>query len=156
MYGYAFRSHWMWFNGYSYGGKFYSFVIWKDYNCHTWNTISNSDLLTNFPSTHPSYPMYLLVGDALGTISTRLTYENIWKTHSILVEKCNQRNPGNAFSMIAVQNGLDYTSDSSTNMNGHFCSAGGGESYLFTILYGLDTLSGGTNGVHKALYIKTR
>jgi hypothetical protein len=39
---YAFRDHWMWFNGYSYIGRTFSFIIWKDYNCNTWNTVDNS------------------------------------------------------------------------------------------------------------------
>jgi hypothetical protein len=40
--GYAFRDHWMWFNGYSYIGRTFSFVIWKDYNCVAWNSIQDS------------------------------------------------------------------------------------------------------------------
>jgi hypothetical protein len=39
---YAFRDHWMWFNGYSYQGRTFSFVIWKDYNCVAWITADNS------------------------------------------------------------------------------------------------------------------
>jgi hypothetical protein len=39
---YAFRDHWMWFNGYSYLGRTFSFIIWKDYNCVTWNAVDNS------------------------------------------------------------------------------------------------------------------
>jgi hypothetical protein len=39
---YAFRDHWMWFNGYSYIGRIFSFVIWKDYNCVAWITVGNS------------------------------------------------------------------------------------------------------------------
>jgi hypothetical protein len=40
--GYAFRDHWMWFNGYSYLGRTFSFVIWKDYNCVAWISIDDS------------------------------------------------------------------------------------------------------------------
>jgi hypothetical protein len=39
---YAFRDHWMWFNGYSYQGRTFSFIIWKDYNCLAWITADNS------------------------------------------------------------------------------------------------------------------
>jgi hypothetical protein len=39
---YAFRDHWMWFNGYSYQGRTFSFVIWKDYNCVTWNSVDDT------------------------------------------------------------------------------------------------------------------
>lgn len=34
--GYAFRNHWMWYNGYTeplIAEQTFSFVIWKDYNC---------------------------------------------------------------------------------------------------------------------------
>ncbi len=36
VYGYAFRDHWMWYNGYVINNAFLSFVIWKDYNCQGW------------------------------------------------------------------------------------------------------------------------
>ena len=37
LYGYAFRDHWMWYNGYLMAdGKFVAFIIWKDYNCAKW------------------------------------------------------------------------------------------------------------------------
>lgn len=40
LYGYAFRSHWVWINGYRNNvGTYLSFVIWKDYNCQVWSTI---------------------------------------------------------------------------------------------------------------------
>ena len=42
LYGYAFRNHWMWFNGYtdpSISETMFSFVVWKDYNCKDWKTI---------------------------------------------------------------------------------------------------------------------
>lgn len=42
LYGYTFKNHWMWFNGYSDQAINYykfSFVIWKDYNCQNWRSI---------------------------------------------------------------------------------------------------------------------
>lgn len=36
LYGYAFKNHWMWHNGWTssqISGQTFSFVIWKDYNC---------------------------------------------------------------------------------------------------------------------------
>ncbi len=39
LYGYAFREHWMWYNGFRLSGNVYSFVIWKDYNCQDWGTV---------------------------------------------------------------------------------------------------------------------
>jgi hypothetical protein len=45
VFGYAFRDHWMWYNGYPTNDGYYvSFIIWKDYNCITWGTI-NSNVL---------------------------------------------------------------------------------------------------------------
>lgn len=38
LYGYAFRSHWIWLN--NYGTTKRSYVIWKDYNCQSWADIS--------------------------------------------------------------------------------------------------------------------
>jgi hypothetical protein len=39
---YAFRDHWMWYNGYTYQTRTFSFVIWKDYNCIVWNSVDDS------------------------------------------------------------------------------------------------------------------
>ena len=39
LYGYAFRGHWLWFNGLPNpgdGNHFMGYVIWKDYNCIGW------------------------------------------------------------------------------------------------------------------------
>lgn len=41
LYGYAFRNHWMWYNGYIVQGTILDFVIWKDYNCHTWMVVGD-------------------------------------------------------------------------------------------------------------------
>lgn len=35
VYGYAFNGHWFWVNNYK-KSQIGNFVIWKDYNCHTW------------------------------------------------------------------------------------------------------------------------
>lgn len=100
--------------------------------------------------------MFLLAVNALNAITSRLTYEDIWKTHFLLIDKMNLQNPDNAFSAVAVQNGLDSTNNLVSNINGHFCSAGGRESYIFTLLSGLDIQSGGSTGMHKMVYFKTR
>lgn len=43
VYGYAFREHWMWFNGFRMDdGRYCSFIIWKDYNCDKWYTLNNN------------------------------------------------------------------------------------------------------------------
>jgi hypothetical protein len=50
VYGYAFRDHWMWYNGYLMDdGKYVSFIIWKDYNCNGWASI-NSNKIATMPS----------------------------------------------------------------------------------------------------------
>jgi hypothetical protein len=54
--GKSFREHWMWYNGYAYGGRYYSVLVWKDYNCRTWNSISNDDFVAQSPD--PSAPNY--------------------------------------------------------------------------------------------------
>jgi hypothetical protein len=48
VYGYAFRDHWMWINGFQMDdGTFVSFIIWKDYNCNGWATINSNRLVSN-------------------------------------------------------------------------------------------------------------
>jgi hypothetical protein len=78
---YAFRDHWMWFNGYSYQGRTFSFVIWKDYNCVAWITVDNSVFI---------YPLESnAVGDNLFTAYTNLPlvnpYSDIWNYGSRLL-----------------------------------------------------------------------
>ncbi len=42
LYGYAFRDHWMWYNGYTLDGLIIlGFIIWKDYNCQGWNDVAS-------------------------------------------------------------------------------------------------------------------
>jgi hypothetical protein len=72
--GYAFRDHWMWFNGYSYLGRTFSFIIWKDYNCMVWKTAVNSDVNGNLG-------MSLFdsnVNDALNSLDVMAPYDDIW------------------------------------------------------------------------------
>jgi hypothetical protein len=48
VYGYAFRDHWMWYNGFLMDdGALVAFIIWKDYNCVTWSTINSNTLVNN-------------------------------------------------------------------------------------------------------------
>jgi hypothetical protein len=43
VFGYAFRDHWMWYNGYAMDdGHYVSFIIWKDYNCNGWASINRN------------------------------------------------------------------------------------------------------------------
>jgi hypothetical protein len=48
VYGYAFRDHWMWYNGFVMDdGNYVSFIIWKDYNCDGWASINSNSLVNN-------------------------------------------------------------------------------------------------------------
>ena len=39
LYGYGFRGHWFWLNGWqTSAGKYVTFIIWKDYNCVKWSS----------------------------------------------------------------------------------------------------------------------
>lgn len=69
LYGYAFNNHWMWFNDHTYGGVSYSFVVWKDYNCHTWNTISNSDRQTSFGPLFANNNLHTQITQAISALS---------------------------------------------------------------------------------------
>ena len=45
LYGYAFNNHWMWINGIaipnSMAGDSVTYLIWKDYNCQNWASLTN-------------------------------------------------------------------------------------------------------------------
>jgi hypothetical protein len=72
--GYAFRDHWMWFNGYSYQGRTFSFIIWKDYNCVTWFSVGDS-AINGSPSTDQIDMIVLMAITALNTASL---FDDIW------------------------------------------------------------------------------
>lgn len=40
VYGYAFNNHWIWLNNYK--DTKVNYVIWKDYNCHTWVSLDST------------------------------------------------------------------------------------------------------------------
>jgi hypothetical protein len=42
LYGYAFNGHWYWYNGYDNGKYYFAIIIWKDYNCHGWQTVNTT------------------------------------------------------------------------------------------------------------------
>lgn len=50
VYGYAYNKHWLWFNKYwtliipgESQNYIFSFIIWKDYNCHSWVMQKSTD-----------------------------------------------------------------------------------------------------------------
>lgn len=158
LYGYAFNNHWMWFNDKIYGGVSYSFVIWKDYNCHTWNTISNTDRQTNFGPLFANNDLHTKISQAISALSGQFPtnpYNDVWSTNFLIADKMAALTPGTAYSVVAVQNGFSTTTDVVTELSGRFCSSGGAESYVFSYLTALKS-SSGQNGVHKYVMIKTR
>jgi hypothetical protein len=81
VYGYAFRDHWMWYNGYVMDdGNYVSFIIWKDYNCITWSTINSNKLVngqtTSFDSS-TSTAVYFAIGNYPYSTSPPV-YNDIW------------------------------------------------------------------------------
>jgi hypothetical protein len=72
--GYAFRDHWMWFNGYSYLGRTFNFIIWKDYNCVAWITAGDSAIFA-YPA---MYPIDILVTNAINQMTVNSPYDDIW------------------------------------------------------------------------------
>jgi hypothetical protein len=58
VYGYSYKDHWYWFNGYRFGPWYISFVIWKDYNCHGWQKIGDSDLSDGFSTNQKKSDCY--------------------------------------------------------------------------------------------------
>lgn len=132
VYGYAFKNHWMWLNSYSYEGNYYSFVLWKDYHCKTWNTISDSMRQTSFAT---SMPNYNIISNFIRFSSSVLNqgfypYSDIWQTIEYFGKNMIVADPSSAFTIVGLQNGFS-SSTLNSEVNGHFCSAGGAESYLF-------------------------
>ena len=77
LYGYGFRAHWFWFNGWQRtDGTYLTFIIWKDYNCIGW---------VNFmaPSTFSSSATTSITNNVTSA-STGLQLSDIWSVaHSI-------------------------------------------------------------------------
>lgn len=131
--GYAFNSHWMWYNGYSYNGNLYSFVIWKDYNCKTWNTFSMSNFLTAKTSADPYYGLWQVYvakyTDATQKANFPVDYSDIWLTTQMIHEGMDKTDPKIAYTIVGGQ----YLASSHSNpvpLQGRFCSSGGAESYV--------------------------
>ena len=76
LYGYAFNGHWFWLNGFLLSGSYYSFIIWKDYNCVKWFTYDDSK--------SPSQSSYSLndasiIGEFLYGYYSAWNLDNIWQ-----------------------------------------------------------------------------
>ena len=52
LYGYSFRGHWFWLNGWErIDGTYMSFIIWKDYNCVGWVNLHSDTMLSSYSPT---------------------------------------------------------------------------------------------------------
>jgi hypothetical protein len=82
VYGYAFRDHWMWYNGYVMDdGKYVSFIIWKDYNCITWSTINSNSLTSNLANSFDATTRDTIFnGLSAYNMSPTANYFDIWST----------------------------------------------------------------------------
>jgi hypothetical protein len=72
--GYAFNNQWMWHNGYALNGNLYSFVIWKDYNCKTWNTFSMSNFLVPKTTSDPFFPIWQTLSSKFTVLNRLATF----------------------------------------------------------------------------------
>lgn len=85
LYGYAFRDHWMWYNGVMLdSGYFMAFIIWKDYNCINWYSHNCNTVEFDTPNRLTFYPKSYndSVRDAFKTLTTslwtKLNKNDIW------------------------------------------------------------------------------
>jgi hypothetical protein len=82
VYGYAFRDHWMWYNGFLMNdGNYVSFIIWKDYNCIISSTIDSNSLASNLANSFDATTknaIFSLVSSFSLTPSSN--YLDIWST----------------------------------------------------------------------------
>jgi hypothetical protein len=77
LYGYAFRDHWMWYNGFLMDdGHYVSFIIWKDYNCITWTTHNdNAGVQSTFDAATTD-----LIKTAIGNFAPQVDKSDVWRT----------------------------------------------------------------------------
>lgn len=70
-YGYAYRDHWLWYNGLTYDNQnYFALIIWKDYNCKDWVTVNSySDIA-------PNKDWLSNVGD----LNPQTSYDDVWLT----------------------------------------------------------------------------
>jgi hypothetical protein len=77
LYGYAFRDHWMWYNGFLMDDGYYvSFIIWKDYNCITW--ITHNDMVDG-QSTFDAATTDL-IKSAISNFASQVDKSDVWRT----------------------------------------------------------------------------
>lgn len=70
-FGYSFKGHWMWTNGYKYQNRNFSIVIWKDNKCKVWNTVDNSKIQSKFTLSDANAALYQTLSKALNALQDR-------------------------------------------------------------------------------------
>lgn len=116
VYGYAYKNHWMWFNGYAHDSlsNIYSFVVWKDYNCQTWKNLGtnppSANRLTGFSPIQQKMMMSFVNG-----ISSSEVLNDPWTLAKKLVDRVQASSDfvvsnDRAYSIIFQQLGYLYTS----------------------------------------------
>lgn len=104
LYGYAFRQHWLWLNGYKTNDDHYvSFIVWKDYNCAgNWFDVSNS---SNIHSTFSEdetaalrlkFSSYRQIG----------SYDDVWGTAKYIID--DMGNPSNTMVISQISDTFMY------------------------------------------------
>jgi hypothetical protein len=105
----------MWVNGYGPFG--HSFVIWKDYNCHTWVDL-DTDTPTTLQTTTMEYAMADYLDMTVGALfdnDLATLFFDPWAFGYYLGTYMNNRDPNKAFSTVVNQGHLTY-------YNARFCS----------------------------------
>lgn len=121
MYGYGFRKHWIWINGYKTSdGTTFGIVVWKDYNCHGWFTFNGNS---------PSQETNTFTGTAKdNVVSQHITFKSlgaavrgdIWETarrlsNTLTTSGSDFSGDDKAFTIIATESNF-YT------FYGRFCA----------------------------------
>lgn len=74
--------------------KYFSFIIWKDYNCAAWQTIGNSDFIA-VPDRNMA--LYAQTGRVINNVYFTLKskpYDDVWDTSFKLIDYINSQNAG--------------------------------------------------------------
>ena len=102
LYGYAFRSQWMWYNGVPNSvlpsNKIATLIVWKDYNCQAWSNIQTG--YGGFSS-----DKIVLMGGVLYQLSYQDFINNIWETAFNFIEGINGKSEfsSSVFTVVMSQ-----------------------------------------------------
>ena len=111
MYGYGFREHWFWFNGYQISSGYMAFIIWKDYNCGKWFTYESDLYNTTYSAT-----TYSSIVNNVTSASPNYQLSDIWSVAQSLPTNVIGADP------TILQDPLGYTIVASQSSNVIFYS----------------------------------